>query len=175
MDERKANGRRKLTPKQAAFVAAYLLHFNASRAAREAGYALKTCRQIGQQNLSKPDIKRALAAAQAETAKRAELSIDDVRRMHQAVYVQAMKMRTVVRADGTKREVPTNLGAANKAAECLGKMIGAYTENHIIRGVGDARPTPVEFVRAPKRIELRSSGGDGNGRVAGKNGNGRLA
>lgn len=48
----------KLTPKQRAFVDLYLANgFNASRAARDAGYSEKTARAIGAENLTKPDIR----------------------------------------------------------------------------------------------------------------------
>ena len=55
----------KLTKKQDAFVKAYLLNgFNATQAAIEAGYSEKTAYSIGNENLSKPEIKKAIEAHQ---------------------------------------------------------------------------------------------------------------
>lgn len=46
----------KLTPKQEMFVEYYLQTWNATKAAIMAGYSERTARQIGSENLSKPDI-----------------------------------------------------------------------------------------------------------------------
>lgn len=43
--------------RQRVFIAEYLKDFNASRAARAAGYSERTARKIGSENLTKPDIK----------------------------------------------------------------------------------------------------------------------
>lgn len=49
----------KLTPKQDAFVKAYLLNGgNATQAAISAGYSKKTAKSIGQENLTKPAVAR---------------------------------------------------------------------------------------------------------------------
>ena len=53
---------RKLTNKQRLFIDYYLQSFNASDAARKAGYSERTARQIGQENLSKPDIQAEIQA-----------------------------------------------------------------------------------------------------------------
>ena len=49
-----------MTDKQTIFIAKYLTHFNATRAAIEAGYSEETARQIASENLSKPDIKEVI-------------------------------------------------------------------------------------------------------------------
>lgn len=55
----------KLTPKQDAFVKAYLLNGgNATQAAIKAGYSEKTAKSIGQENLTKPDVQKAIAEHQ---------------------------------------------------------------------------------------------------------------
>ena len=50
--------KKKLTEKQKNFCHEYVVDWNASRAARVAGYSLKHCRQIGDQTLSKIYIKQ---------------------------------------------------------------------------------------------------------------------
>lgn len=55
-----------LTDKQRLFVAEYITDFNASAAARRAGYSPKRADQIGYENLRKPDIQTAVDEAVAE-------------------------------------------------------------------------------------------------------------
>lgn len=71
----KVNG---LTPKQAAFVQEYLIDRNATQAAIRAGYSRKTARQIGDENLSKPDIRIAIDAGFEALAQSADLSAREV-------------------------------------------------------------------------------------------------
>ena len=59
-----------LLPKQAKFVAEYLISGNATQAALAAGYSPKTAHVIGQENLKKPVIASLLAAKSAEIAAR---------------------------------------------------------------------------------------------------------
>jgi len=54
----------------------YLIDLNAAAAARRAGYSERTARQMGDENLSKPDIAAAIAAAQAERAERTKVDSD---------------------------------------------------------------------------------------------------
>jgi phage terminase small subunit len=65
---------KKLTDKQQVFVEEYLRCWNASEAARRAGYSEKTARQIGEQNLSKLDIQEKIQARIAEL----KMSADEV-------------------------------------------------------------------------------------------------
>lgn len=46
-----------LTDKQTLFINSYLVHFNATRAAIEAGYSEDTAYNIGWENVRKPEIK----------------------------------------------------------------------------------------------------------------------
>ena len=50
----------KLTDKQAAFVREYVVDWNATAAAKRAGYSVKTSYSVGQENLRKPVIARAI-------------------------------------------------------------------------------------------------------------------
>jgi len=60
----------KLTPKQQAFVYAYLEDFNATRAAQKAGYKgnLVTLASVGYENLRKPKIRKAINTLLADNA-----------------------------------------------------------------------------------------------------------
>ena len=56
-------GPKTLTPKQRRFIEEYLIDLNATQAAIRAGYSEKTAYSIGQENLRKPVIAEAIAAA----------------------------------------------------------------------------------------------------------------
>jgi phage terminase small subunit len=53
-----------LTPKQQRFVEEYLIDLNATQAAIRAGYSEKTAKEIGSENLTKPNIAKAIGEAQ---------------------------------------------------------------------------------------------------------------
>tara|TARA_R110000765_G_scaffold335414_1_gene425810 strand:- start:84 stop:635 length:552 start_codon:yes stop_codon:yes gene_type:complete len=67
-----------LTPKQARFVAEYLIDLNATQAAIRAGYSEKTAHAIGQENLRKPIIAESITEAQTQRAGRTEITQDRV-------------------------------------------------------------------------------------------------
>lgn len=69
-----------LTPKQQRFVDEYLIDLNAAGAARRAGYSERTADRQGHENLRKPEIAAAIAAAQQTRAARVGLTSDDVLR-----------------------------------------------------------------------------------------------
>jgi phage terminase small subunit len=69
-----------LTPKQAAFVQEYMLDMNATKAAIRAGYSEKTAHSIGHENLSKPEICEAIAAARAKLAEKMEITQERILR-----------------------------------------------------------------------------------------------
>jgi hypothetical protein len=67
-----------LTAKQQRFVDEYLIDLNATQAAIRAGYSEKTAYSIGNENLSKPEIAKAIEGAQTARAKRTEITADRV-------------------------------------------------------------------------------------------------
>jgi phage terminase small subunit len=72
-----AGSGQKLTPKQKLFVDEYLIDFNASAAARRAGYKTRP-NQIGTENLSKPVIQAYLKKRLCDREKRTEITQDRV-------------------------------------------------------------------------------------------------
>ena len=68
----------KLTPKQKIFVAEYPVDQNAAQAAMRAGYSKKTARQIGFQNLNKPQIVKAIQESMSQRAERTETTGESV-------------------------------------------------------------------------------------------------
>lgn len=67
-----------LTPKQQLFVDEYILDFNATRAAKAAGYLEDNAKQMGYENLTKPYIEQAVDKAIADRRKRLRIDADTV-------------------------------------------------------------------------------------------------
>lgn len=76
---------KRLSPKQKAFVAEFLLDLNATAAARRAGYSQRSASSQGHENLKKPEVQTAIRKALRERAERTEISCDQVIRELAAV------------------------------------------------------------------------------------------
>jgi phage terminase small subunit len=68
----------KLTPKQRRFADEYLIDLNATQAAIRAGYSPKTAGQIGEENLKKPEIQKALQERMKARSERTGITQDRV-------------------------------------------------------------------------------------------------
>lgn len=126
---------KKLTAKQRRFCDEYLIDLNATQAAIRAGYSEKTAKQIGQQNLTKVDIKKYIEKRMAE--KEAELIADqDEVLKYLTAVLRGKTQAEVVVVEGigdgcsearTMKKAPDEKERL-KAAELLGKRYGLYTE-----------------------------------------------
>ena len=67
-----------LTPKQQRFVEEYLIDLNATQASIRAGYSEKTAKEIGSENLTKPNIAKAIAEAQEKLSNKAQVTVEMV-------------------------------------------------------------------------------------------------
>jgi phage terminase small subunit len=119
-----------LTPKQQKFVREYLIDLNATQAAIRAGYSSKTAGQIGEQNLKKLEIAKAIQEAMNEREKRTEITQDMVLADIEAIKRHAMK--DAIDAQGNK--VMNNYPAALKAAELQCKHLGILVDKTEITG-----------------------------------------
>lgn len=126
---------KKLTAKQQRFCDEYLIDLNATQAAIRAGYSKKTAKQIGQQNLTKLDLKEYIEKRMAE--KEAELVADQA---------EVLKYLTSVMRGQSQSEVVVVEGVGEgcsearamqkapdekerlKAAELLGKAHMMFTD-----------------------------------------------
>ena len=70
--------KRKFTVKQRTFIEEYLVDLNATQAAIRAGYSRKTAKEIGCENLSKPNIQEAIRVAMDERSQRTGVTVDRV-------------------------------------------------------------------------------------------------
>ncbi len=112
----KANGI--LTAKQDTFCRQYLVDLNATAAARRAGYSARNADKIGSELLGKTGVAARISELQAEAAKRNEITLDDVIQM-------LVEDRRDAKAAGQH-------GPAVRAAELLGKHLGAFTDRMIL-------------------------------------------
>src|SRR3546814_8117 len=89
-----------LTDKQRRFVEEYLVDLNATQAAIRAGYSKKTAASIGEENLRKPDIAKAIQEAQAARSKRTEITQDQV--LKELAKIGFADIRKAIRWGGTE-------------------------------------------------------------------------
>ena len=124
-----------MTEKQKRFADEYLVDLNATQAAIRAGYSENTARQIGQQNLTKLDVRayideRLEALHNERTADAAEVmeyltSVLRGESRASVVVVESVgdgcsEARTIMKPPDEKERL--------KAAELLGKRYGMFTE-----------------------------------------------
>ena len=109
-------GKGGLTAKQEAFVQEYMVDLNASQAALRAGYSPHTADRIGQENLHKPVIKRALAYQKQERAEKTGID---------AAWVLQELAKQYQKAEAAE-DVP---GASLKALDLIGRHVGVNAFN----------------------------------------------
>ena len=146
-----------MTKKQKRFVEEYLTDLNATQVAIRAGYSPDSAKEIGSENLTKPDIAKAVDQAIAERSKRTGVNADRVvRELAKIAFVnagevvdldtallmdkisdddmaaiQSVKVKTFG-DDGIEREV--KLADKLKALELLGKHLGLFKDKVEING-----------------------------------------
>ncbi|WP_426578896.1 terminase small subunit (plasmid) [Bacillus altitudinis] len=127
----------KLTEKQKRFADYYIELGNATEAARKAGYSSKTAKSIGQENLTKPDIKSYI---------KERLNEKDAERI--ASQDEILEFLTAVMRGEKTEQIPVGLGEGAqqledkdpylkdrvKAAELLGKRHAMWTDKQQVDG-----------------------------------------
>lgn len=168
-----------LTNKQRIFVEEYPVDFNATRAAKAAGYSDKTAYSIGQENLKKPEIAEAIQQriadrlmsaneALARTAAIARGDLTDFITSNQEIDIDAMRAagqghllkkfkrtrRVITTKDGDEIETITieaELYPADAAQDRILRHHGSYVDRHEISGPdgGPIGVTRIEVVPPP--------------------------
>lgn len=166
-----------LSKKQRDFVDFYITHWNATKAAIEAGYSEKSARSIASENLTKPDIRAAIESAIAEImpkgevvqllAARARSTIADVLRLPfigpmpagqppQAIddwALDLIKAQQTGAIDQIKKIKAGKYGPEIEmydplpARELIGKMHGLFVDRTELTGA-DGAPLFPDFERA---------------------------
>ena len=124
-----------LTNKQKRFADEYLVDLNATQAAIRAGYAEKTARQIGEQNLSKLDIKNYIEEQLEQKHNERTADAQEVIEYLTSVLRGESEGEELVnefQGDGISKAVKVKKKPSEKdklrAAELLGKRFGIFTD-----------------------------------------------
>mgnify|MGYP000495309096 CR=1 FL=1 len=119
-----------LTSKQQRFVDEYLIDLNGAKAAIRAGYSEKTARNIASENLAKPDIAEAVAAAAAMRSERTQIDADWVLREAQKLYALCIDHDDRTNAKGT--------------LDLIGKHVDVAAFKERVEHSGGVRVVPVD-------------------------------
>jgi len=156
-----------MTKKQKRFAEEYLIDLNATQAAIRAGYSPDTAKEIGCENLTKPNIRACIDKAMAERSKRTGVNADrvvmelakvafvnavDVIDLKTATVkedalsedtaaIQSVKVKTFG-DDGLEREI--KMADKLKALELLGKHMGMFKDKVELSGVLDSEKTKLD-------------------------------
>lgn len=124
-----------LTNKQKRFADEYLIDLNATQAAIRAGYSEKTARQIGEQNLSKLDIKNYIEGQLERLHNERTADAQEVIEYLTSVLRGESEGEELVnefQGEGISRAVNVKKKPSEKdklkAAELLGKRFGIFTD-----------------------------------------------
>lgn len=150
----------KLTRKQQCFVDEYLIDLNATQAAIRAGYSARSASSIGNEILSKPDVRARVDEALAERSRRTGINADRVlmelgklafvnitdvadmgtatikgnARRDDTAAITSVKVKTIPGEDGDIVEREIKLSDKIKALELCGKHLGMFTDKVKIDG-----------------------------------------
>ncbi len=152
---------KKLTDQQRLFVDYYTLSFEATRAAKKAGYSEKTANQIGWQLLQLPSVREAIDEILERNAKRNdELRYRVIRELTRIGFANIKDYGTFdhtgfrihgsddmdddlaaviqefhVTETDTSRSVKFKLASKEKALEMLGRHLGMFTDRVEVEGL----------------------------------------
>ena len=121
----------RMTEKQKRFCDFYIETGNAKEAAIRAGYSEKTAKQIGQENLTKPDLRAYIDERLAELKNERTADAQEVLEYLRAVMRGEYKEATLIGVgEGAQAVVDIDVGAKDrlKAAELLGKRHALFTD-----------------------------------------------
>lgn len=121
----------KLTIKQKRFADEYIISANATAAAIKAGYSKKTARSIGQENLTKPDIKAYIDERLEKLDSEKIADQKEVLQYLSSVMRGEQQEKTLISIGEFGQEiVDIDVGAKDriKAAELLGKRYRLFTD-----------------------------------------------
>ncbi len=134
-----------MKPQYKVFAEKYLLCLNATQAAKEAGYSVKSARQQGSRLLNNKAVRLYLDQLRAPVVEKTGETIEDilrdlretVRRCLQPVQVVDRAGKLVFTVDGKGNSVPVmanvDTAGANKAIELIGKHLGAFDPDRMTK------------------------------------------
>ena len=136
--------KKKLTQKQKIFIKEYVIDFNATRSAKEAGYSVKTAKQQGSNLLSNVYVQQALTIEINKRNKRTELTQDEIIEDLREVKNRCMQKVPVMYYDKEDKEYKQEVDedgegvwrfeahGANRALELLGKHKQMFSDKVVV-------------------------------------------
>ncbi len=123
-----------LTNKQQTFVEEYLIDLNATQAAIRAGYSKDTAKEIGCENLTKPNVAKAIQEAMKERSERTQITAE-------WVLEQLKENHGIARENG-------KISDSNKSLELLGKHLKLFMDKVDTTGSIEALVPTINMVIA---------------------------
>lgn len=161
-----------LTKKQKLFVEEYLIDLNAAQAAIRAGYSPDTAKEIGCENLTKPNIRNAIDKALAERSRRTGINQDRV--LMELAKIALLNPANVVdfnNATILEDAIPEDLAAVasvkvkrfptkegegiereikfydkNKALDAIGRHLGMFKDKVEVSGTLETEKTKLDSI-----------------------------
>lgn len=122
----------KLTAKQKQFGDEYIIDLNSTQAAIRAGYSVKTAKEIGYENLTKPHIAEYIQGLMDKRGEKLDISSEWVLNSLKSVADRCMVAEPVmVRGENGMEpsgEFKFDSSGANKSLELLGKHLKLFTD-----------------------------------------------
>lgn len=126
-----------MTVKQKKFADEYIISGNATESAIKAGYSKKTARSIGNENLTKPDIKSYIDERMQKLEDKQIAKQEEVLK-YLTSLMRGEKREEVLKGIGMGEQVivPIDVSAKDriKAAELIGKRYGMWTDKVDVTG-----------------------------------------
>nr|WP_320951919.1 terminase small subunit [Hungatella effluvii] len=161
-----------LTKKQKLFVDEYLIDLNATQAAIRAGYSPDTAKEIGCENLTKPNIRAHIDRAMAERSKRTGVNADRVvielakiafinamdvidtktatvkadALPEDTAAIQSVKVKTSSSENSEMVEREIKMADKIKALELLGKHLGMFKDRVELSGSLESEKTKMDDI-----------------------------
>lgn len=159
-----------LTEKQKRFMEEYLIDLNATQAAIRAGYSPATAKDIGCENLAKPNIRARIDQAMAERSKRTGVNADRVimelakiafinatdvidtktatvkanALPEDTAAIQSVKVKTSFSENSEMIEREIKMADKIKALDLLGRHLGMFKDKLELSGGLDAERTKLD-------------------------------
>ena len=121
-----------MNAKQKRFCDEYLIDCNATQAAIRAGYSPKTAKQIGQENLTKPDMKKyideQLEQIHSEKTADAQEVLEYLTAVMRGEHTEQV-LKLIGEGVQTVTDIDVSARERLKAAELIGKRYGMFKDN----------------------------------------------
>lgn len=121
-----------MNAKQKRFCDEYLIDCNATQAAIRAGYSPKTAKQIGQENLTKPDLKKyideQLERIHSEKTADAQEVLEYLTAVMRGEHTEQV-LKLIGEGVQTVTDIDVSARERLRAAELIGKRYGMFKDN----------------------------------------------